>query len=174
MSHEEKEPPFRLADAGRAREAAERLFEAVSRKLAAKLPATAEIHHIGATAIPGCLTKGDLDIVVRIPAADFAAADAALASLLARNEGSVRTEAFSAFEDKASDPHLGVQLAALDGPFDDFHLFVEALRRSPQLVEDYNELKRGHDGADMETYRAAKGAFVERVLADLASRRRPC
>jgi GrpB-like predicted nucleotidyltransferase (UPF0157 family) len=169
MSRTSKEPPFALVDAERACKAAQRLFATVRELLAARLPPTAEVRHIGATAIPGCLTKGDLDIVVRIPAEDFAEADAALASLFTRNEGSIRTGTFSAFEDATNDPHLGVQLAAIDGPFDTFHLFVEALRRSPQLVEDYNALKRRHDGLDMDVYRAAKDAFVEQVLADLAN-----
>jgi GrpB-like predicted nucleotidyltransferase (UPF0157 family) len=169
MSRTSKEPPFALIDAGRVREAAQRLFATVSKLLAARLPPTADVRHIGATAIPGCLTKGDLDIVVRIPADDFAEADAALASLFTRNEGSIRTETFSAFEDASSDPHLEVQLAAIDGPFDSFHQFAEALRRSPQLVEEYNALKRRHEGVAMDVYRAAKDDFVERVLADLAS-----
>jgi hypothetical protein len=29
---------------------------------------------VGATSIPGCVTKGDLDVVIRVQAADFAAA----------------------------------------------------------------------------------------------------
>jgi GrpB-like predicted nucleotidyltransferase (UPF0157 family) len=63
--------------------------------LVARLPATADVRHIGATAVPDCLTKGDLDIVVRVPSDDFADADTALATLFARNEGSIRTEGFS-------------------------------------------------------------------------------
>lgn len=172
MSRISHEPPFALVDAKRARAAAQRLFATVSKLLVERLPPTAEVRHIGATAVPGCETKGDLDIVVRVPAQDFVAADAALASQFSRNKGSIRTEAFSAFEDASTDPHLGVQLAVIDGPFDNFHLFVEALRQSPQLIEDYNALKRRHDGADMETYRAAKDDFVERVLAEFAFRRR--
>jgi GrpB-like predicted nucleotidyltransferase (UPF0157 family) len=171
MSRTSKEPPFALADTQPARAAAQRLFARVSKLLAARLPCSAEVLHIGATAVPGCLTKGDLDIVVRIAADDFADADAALAQLFARNEGSIRTETFSAFEDASRDPHLGIQLAVIDGPFDSFHVFVEALRQSPELVDDYNALKLRHDGDDMDVYRAAKDAFVERVLADLGARR---
>lgn len=162
------EPPFTLVDAECAREGAQRLFAAISKTLAVMLPPQADIRHIGATAIPGCLTKGDLDVVVRVRPADFAAADAALASRFARNEGSIRTETFSAFEDASSHPHLGIQLATIDGPFDVFHLFVDALRGSPSLVEDYNALKRRHDGAEMARYRAAKDAFIEEVLARVA------
>ena len=169
--HMSNEPPFTLADTESAREAAQRLFVAVSQSLAAILPRTADIRHVGATAVHGCLTKGDLDIVVRIPAQDFSDADAALASRYARNGGSIRTETFSAFEDASSEPHLGIQLAVIDGPFDFFHQFTEELRRSPPLVEEYNALKRSYDGADMALYRAAKDAFVEKVLAACSRRR---
>jgi GrpB-like predicted nucleotidyltransferase (UPF0157 family) len=160
----DREPPFTLVDAEQAREKARQLFEVVSALLAAMLPSSADIRHIGATAVPGCLTKGDLDIVVRVPAADFERADATLASRYARNQGSIRTPTFSAFEDAGCDPHLGIQLAVIDSPSDFFHLFAEVLQSSPDLVDEYNALKRRHDGGHMAIYRAAKDAFVERVL----------
>ena len=72
---------------------------------------------------------------------------------------------FSAFEDASSYPHLGVQLTVVGGEFDLFHQFVEALQRSPELVRQYNALKRRHDGGDMTVYRKAKDAFVKKVLA---------
>jgi GrpB-like predicted nucleotidyltransferase (UPF0157 family) len=162
------EPPLILIDADTARQQAQQLFEAVSQLITGVLPATADVRHVGATAVPGCLTKGDLDIVVRIPAHQFSVADLVLASNFARNDGSARTEAFSAFEDASCEPHLGIQLVAIDGPFDFFHLFVEALQRSPRLVEEYNALKNQHDRANMALYRRAKDVFVQAVLADLA------
>lgn len=164
------EPPFTLVDPVRARDEAQRLFEAVSKSLETILPPNADVRHIGSTAVPGCLTKGDLDIVVRVPQKHFADTDVALASRFTRNVASIRTETFSAFEDVSSYPHLGIQLAAIDGPFDDFHRFVEALHKSPRLVEEYNALKLSYNGADMALYRSAKDAFIERVLADSAFR----
>ena len=164
------EPAFKLVDPALARARAGQLYEVMHRSLAEILPPTADVRHIGATAIPGCLTKGDLDIVIRVPAADFSSADAALAARFARNEGSIRTPTFSAFEDLSRDPHVGLQLAAIDSRDDVFHLFVEALRGSLPLVNEYNGLKRRHDGADMGLYRAAKDAFVERVLGELSRR----
>ncbi len=128
------------------------------------LPASADIRHIGATAVPGCLTKGDLDIVVRVAAADFATADVVLAARFARNTGSTHTDTFSAFEDADTSPHLGVQLAVAGSPDDCFHTFAEALRRDPHLLTEYNILKQGFDGQPMDVYRAAKSAFIERVL----------
>ncbi len=81
-----------------------KLFDAVSRTLAAILLPAADIRHIGATAVPGCLTKGDLDIVVRVSDEAFKEADAALASNYVSNEGSIRTNSFSALEDASSHP----------------------------------------------------------------------
>jgi GrpB-like predicted nucleotidyltransferase (UPF0157 family) len=159
------EPAFRLVETERARERAEHLFDLVSSSLRSVLPPAADIRHVGATSVAGCLTKGDLDVVIRVPAADFQQADMLLAARFARNEGSIRTVSFSAFEDASTDPHLGIQLAVIDGPYDFFHQFAEALRRSPDLVDEYNALKRAHENGEMAVYRAAKDAFVARVLA---------
>lgn len=159
------EPDFALhADPAEARTAAERLFVRIAAMLRDLLPASADIRHIGATAVPGCLTKGDLDIVVRVPQAAFAAAEMALAARFARNVGSKRTETFSSFEDAATSPHLGIQLAVAGSADDMFHLFVAALLEDPELVATYNALKRRFDGAPMPVYRAAKDTFIAEVL----------
>jgi GrpB-like predicted nucleotidyltransferase (UPF0157 family) len=162
------EPDFALhRDPAEARADAERLFERIATELAALLPPSADIRHIGATAVPGCLTKGDLDIVVRIAAEDFSAADAVLAARFARNLGSKRTASFASFEDAATSPHLGIQLTVAGGEDDSFPLFVGALKRDTELVAAYNALKRDFDGKPMEVYRAAKAVFVTRVLSRL-------
>ena len=160
------EPPFRLADTEAAREAADRLYAETIEWLRPVLPESAEIHHVGATAIPGCLTKGDLDMVVRVEASDFPAADRALDSRYARNTGSVRTECFSAFEQPESVPPLGIQLTAKGGAYDFFHLFVARLLAEPALVACYNDLKRRFEGKPMEDYRAAKSDFIGHVLGN--------
>ena len=140
------------------------MFARVEAELRPLFPAEADIRHIGATAIPGCLTKGDLDIAVRVPVERFAQSDAVLAERFSRNAGSVRTESFSAFEDNACQPHLGVQLVAIGGSHDFFHTFAERLLSSPELLRQYNALKQEYDGADMDSYRAAKDAFIDRAL----------
>ncbi len=143
---------------------AAKAFERLRDLLRRKLPDGCEILHIGATAIQDCMTKGDLDILVRVPADAFAAADACLAELFERNTGSARTSTFSAFEDAGAAPPLGVQLCSIGGDFDEFHRFVEYLQQSPKLVSDYNALKRRFNGQPMDAYRQAKGEFVARVL----------
>jgi len=163
-----REPDFSLhPDHKRARADAERLFEHVAAELRRVLPASADIRHVGATAVPGCLTKGDLDIVVRVPTEAFLATDTVLAGRFTRNVGSKRTDSFSSFEDVETSPHLGIQLTVAGGEDDYFHLFVEALQRDRKLVARYNALKRQFDGQRMDVYRAAKSAFVMTVLSHL-------
>ena len=128
--------------------------------LRALLPAKADIQHIGSTAVPGCLTKGDLDLCVRVLPADFGVCEVVLARSLARNEGSDRNESFASFYLG----EVGVQLVAIGSSFDDFTRFRDALLANPALVERYNALKQAWSGKPMAEYREAKGEFVEMVL----------
>lgn len=140
----------------------------VRRRLRPGLPALADIWHVGATAVPDCLTKGDLDLVVRVDASDFAGAETYLAGLFRRNDASVHTREFAAFTDEACVPPLGIQLTVRGGPFDVFHQFAAILRANPSLVARYNALKTRFDGRPMDAYRIAKVAFIEEVLKDAA------
>ncbi len=159
------EPDFSLHPSpAAARAAAEALFERIAPVLRRELPLSAEIRHIGSTAIPGCLTKGDLDIVVRVHPTDFQAADEALAARFARNAGSMRSSSFASFEDHTQSPHLGIQLTTIGAANDFFHLLVERLQCDPALLRSYNALKTRFDGHPMAEYRAAKDAFIAEVL----------
>lgn len=165
----EREPEIlRLADPGAASAAAWRLFASVRADLAAWLPAEAAIEHVGATAVPGCLGKGDLDIAVRVPPESFAACRAVLGRRYADNPGSVRTADFAAFQDEATEPPLGIQLVAVGSEFDVFVRFRDRLRAEPALAGRYNALKQAHAGRPVAAYRAAKDAFIAAALADPA------
>lgn len=148
---------------GQVFETAAQLFEQTKEQLEVLLP-WADIQHVGATAVPGSITKGDLDIVVRVPNDRLGASDQILADLFERNTGSDRTSEFSAFEKKNSDPTLGVQLVGIGSENDCFHKWVRLLARDAELLEAYNRLKRDHAGGEMETYREAKSAFIQSHL----------
>ncbi|WP_296227237.1 GrpB family protein [Ralstonia sp. UBA689] len=128
------------------------------------LPASAEIFHVGSTAIAGCLTKGDMDICVRAIPDDIARIDALLAARYARNADSFRSAAFSAFKDDHHHPPLGVQLVARGSELDVFVLFRDCLLRDPHQVAAFNALKIACVGQPMESYRQAKADFIARVL----------
>src|SRR5262249_15549933 len=79
---------------------AERVVSRVFARLAALLP-DAELHHIGATALPTGVTKGDVDVLVRVPAAGFPAAVAALRRDFAVKQPDNWTAEFASFGDDA-------------------------------------------------------------------------
>jgi GrpB-like predicted nucleotidyltransferase (UPF0157 family) len=61
------------------REAARHVFDAHRSAIEALLP-RARIEHVGSTAVPGSVTKGDLDVCVIVEPAGFSEADARMAS----------------------------------------------------------------------------------------------
>jgi GrpB-like predicted nucleotidyltransferase (UPF0157 family) len=131
------------------------------RSLLRRLLPCAIIEHVGSTAVPGSLTKGDLDIQVRVPAERFSIAEALLARHYRRNARSTHSESFAAFEDFDGVIPLGVQLTAIDGEFDIFWKFREVLLIRPDLNDVYEILKLNHEGKEMSSYRDAKEGFFD-------------
>jgi GrpB-like predicted nucleotidyltransferase (UPF0157 family) len=145
------------------RSQAQRAFE-LHRSTIARLVPAATIEHVGSTAIPGSLTKGDVDLLVSVPAAEFWAAEAALAQHYERNAGSLHNDVFASFKDDSADPPLGIQLTCDETLRVEFIGFREALLRAPELLAAYNDLKQACEGMTMDEYRQRKDAFIRRVL----------
>lgn len=148
------------------RRAAASAFEEHRRRVLAALP-WAQVEHVGATSVPGALTKGDLDLLVRVEAARFDAASANLLGLYAVHQKENWTPTYASFADpEARDPLVGVQLAVAGSAEDLIFLpFRAALIDDPALLEEYNALKARLDGEEYERYTEVKGAFIERVLS---------
>jgi GrpB-like predicted nucleotidyltransferase (UPF0157 family) len=140
----------------------ERKFEELKRKLADLLP-TADIQHVGSTAIPGSLTKGDLDIQVRVSSSDYAAAKERLRRIFEVNVGGFSEEDAVSFEDYSCEPPTGIHLTVIGGSSDIQWRFRDLLASSKSLQREYDELKRRFEGKSMAKYREAKEAFVMRV-----------
>jgi GrpB-like predicted nucleotidyltransferase (UPF0157 family) len=139
------------------------------REAVLRLLPNAEVEHVGATSVPGALTKGDLDVLVRVPENEFSQSVAVLRSAYAVHQPRNWTRTLASFSDPTSStPPVGVQLVvaasesdALFGPFRD------ALIADPALLAEYNALKLRLDGESYELYTSTKGAFVEAVLQKL-------
>ena len=138
-------------------------FETHTHKLHTLLP-HAEIEHIGSTAIPGSVTKADLDILILVTADFFEATDKTLSMHYQRNLESDRNSSFSSFILPNSEPPLGIQLVVKASEYDNFLQFRNTLRKNVDLVEKYNQLKRLHNGKPMKEYRQEKNSFIESVL----------
>jgi GrpB-like predicted nucleotidyltransferase (UPF0157 family) len=132
----------------------------------------ATVEHVGATAVPGALTKGDVDVLVRVGEAEFPAAVEALSREYSIHQPHNWTPALASFTDPDSaELPVGIQLVVRGSDADKFFgPFRDALISSDALLAEYNELKRGLDGLEYERYTERKGQFIERVLGDLSLR----
>jgi GrpB-like predicted nucleotidyltransferase (UPF0157 family) len=123
----------------------------------------AQVRHIGATSVPGSLTKGDLDVLVSVPAEELGTAADVLGTRFAINQPEVWSESYASFEERPAGPiAFGVQLVA-SGSADE-SMFIgwrDRLIADPDLLRRYNELKHAAAEGDREDYIAAKGRFIE-------------
>ena len=138
------------------------LFASEKQKLSKLLP-TADIQHIGGTSVPGSISKGDLDINVRVTPKDFQRATEILTKLYQINQPHNWTAGFASFKDDTRD--LGIQVTAIGSPDDYFVAQRDYLRAHPDKVTELNTLKEKFEGKSMDEYRKAKGIFFEKLLS---------
>ena len=140
--------------------------------LRSELPDHVEVHEIGSTAVTGAVGKGDLDLLVRVAAADFKGIRTRLDAITPRNPDQFSSVEYQGYL-VTNSPDAAIQLTVAGGPHDNFLTFVEALGARSELVDRYNELKRCHHGGPMSDYRNAKRQFIEAVLAGQTPEGRP-
>lgn len=144
-------------------ERAEKIFIEHEKIIKGQLP-EADIQHIGSTSIRNSLTKGDVDIQVRVLPEHFPKAVQVLSKLYLLNEGSIKNDFFRAFKDDSTDPPLGVQLTVIDSEFDFFWKFRDILLINEKYQKEYDNLKRNYEGKEMDKYREAKNEFFQKII----------
>lgn len=133
-----------------------------------QLAPAAEIEHIGSTAIPGTLTKGDVDVVLRISATDFADVIAALRQVYAEAQRENWSADFASFKDDQTGPlPFGIQVVVRGTENDDFLRLRDLLRTDANARCRYNAVKQAHAGADAEAYWRAKDRLIRELLIRL-------
>ena len=131
----------------------------------------AEVEHIGATAIPEALTKGDLDVMVRVPPSPFLVAVAKLKTVFAIKQLKNWNERFASFgDDIAYGLPLGVQLVSKDSESDFFLFLRDHFIQHPDALEAYNQLKIRHADKGADAYWKAKHIFLSEILATRSTR----
>lgn len=141
----------------------EKMYFAQKEQILQLIP-NADIQHVGSTSISNSLTKGDIDIQVRVDQEQFTQAVQVLSAVYESNEGSVKTTEFRAFKDDAAIPPLGIQLTVKGSEFDFFWKFRDVLLQNDKYRVEYDELKRNFEGLEMEAYREAKDHFFSRIM----------
>jgi GrpB-like predicted nucleotidyltransferase (UPF0157 family) len=132
----------------------------------------AQVEHVGSTSVPGALTKGDVDLLVRVDPERFGDTVERLRERYAVHQPENWTATYASFVHPSERrPPVGVQLVVAGSPEESLFIpFREALIADRELLSRYNELKARHDGESYERYTSLKGRFVEDVLAALAKR----
>ena len=132
----------------------------IAARLAALLP-DAEFHHIGATAIPGAITKGDVDVLLRVEALRFASAVEIMRQHFITKQPENWTESFASFGHDCSFPFpLGVQLVIQDSESDFFLFLHEYFTSDSRHLAEYNRIKKESAPLGAEEYWKAKDRFL--------------
>ncbi len=155
---------FQLSNTEAAHRRASDAFDQWLERFGTTLPEKAQCDHVGATSVPGALTKGDLDIAVRVSAEDFPIARDSLDQTHRKNLQSVRNAQFAAYEADGFACPVGVQLVVKGSKLDVFETYRRMLIDNPILLSAYNDLKQRFDGLPMDEYRAAKTRFITEQL----------
>jgi GrpB-like predicted nucleotidyltransferase (UPF0157 family) len=128
--------------------------------------AHAQVHHIGATALPFGQTKGDVDVNVRVGEAQFPMTVSALGERLTVAQPENWSETFASFSAKGYELPLGVQVTVIDSK-DDFLLPLRnRMRADPSLLRRYNDIKVAAALEGAEAYWKAKDEILRENLAD--------
>jgi len=140
----------------------ESALAALRRELAVVAPGV-EIEHIGATSMPDGLTKGDVDVNLRVDHDRFDQVVVALSARFDIAQPQNWTGTFASFSETRRGIPLGIQVT-VTGSDDDFLVELrDRLRADPDLRHEYDEIKRENAGAGRDAYWRAKNDFLRRV-----------
>ncbi|MBI3285815.1 MAG: GrpB family protein [Burkholderiales bacterium] len=144
--------------------AAALLYAEVATAVQAALP-LARLEHVGASAIPGAVSKGDLDICVLVAAEQHAAAVAVLQGLgYAIKPDTLRTPELCMLQADSKELDVALQVVAVGSKFEFFMHFRDALRADPELVVAYNRVKLEALALGPVRYRQEKAKFIQQAL----------
>lgn len=141
----------------------EKLFLRYKSKIEEVLP-DVRVEHIGASAIPTAISKGDLDIFVGVEAFELERVVQLLVTLgFQEKVDTLRTPDLCMLE-AISNEEVAIQVVSNGSEFEFFLIFRDKLRSNMSLVQQYNELKLSCEGLSQDAYRLKKSAFIEQVL----------
>ena len=151
----------RLRPAGEITEHAYAILAAEKARLAPLLPRH-ELVLTGGSSVPGALTKGDVDLHLRVAPADFAAAVSALRGVYAVVLPDIWQDTLATFAVPAAPLPTGVAVTPVGSGHDvRFRRTWQLLAGDARLLAAYNAVKRAGDG----DYEQRKSAFFDRLLA---------
>lgn len=138
-------------------------YDAYKANISQVLP-DAQVEHIGASSVPNCISKGDLDIYVAVELIHHQESIAIIKKIgFSIKQDTHRTEELCMLESN-NDDDVAIQLIAKGSEFENFLIFRNALLDNPKLVEKYNQMKHSCAGMTQDRYREIKSEFIEGLI----------
>src|SRR3989442_10436859 len=134
----------------------------LGRELAVVAPGLV-IEHIGGTSMPDGLTKGDVDVNLRVDEDRFDHVVAALSTRFDVAQPENWTATYASFSDTCRGVPVGIQVT-VEGSDDDFLVTLRDLMRDDtELRHQYDAIKRANAPSGRDPYWRAKHDFLSRV-----------
>ena len=149
-----------LRPAEQFRDAAGRILSEQRDRLAA-LGIDGELVLVGGSSVVGAVTKGDVDLHLRVPAPEFDRVVALLGGSATVVHPEIWSDSLATFEVEAELP-TGIAVTPVGSEHDlRFSRCWQLLAADPALVAEYNRVKLA---ADAELYEQRKSEFFDRLL----------
>ncbi|HMG25407.1 MAG TPA: GNAT family N-acetyltransferase [Acidimicrobiia bacterium] len=154
--------PIDLRPVGDLASDVEAVLADVRRELAAVAPGV-DVEHVGATSMPDGVTKGDVDVNLRVDGDRFDAVVVALSTRFDIAQPRNWSGTFASFSDTRRGVPIGIQVT-VTGSDDDVLVDVrERMRADPELRRHYDETKRANAQSGRAAYWHAKDEFLRRT-----------
>lgn len=142
------------------------IFKELENSISELLP-LARIEHVGASSVKGCISKGDLDILVAVDQNQFEDSLKQIKSLgFYEKKETLRTNELCMLVTKMYEGQdVAIQLIVNGSNFENFLHFREVLQSSEEVLSQYNELKKSSIDMDQEEYRIRKNNFISSILS---------
>jgi GrpB-like predicted nucleotidyltransferase (UPF0157 family) len=139
----------------------------MQKKRILKLLPNSDLKHIGSTAISDALTKGDLDIQVRVTEANFYNAINVLKSIYKVNQVDNWSKTYASFKDDTNFKiPVGFQLTVIDSEDDNLFKTQQLLLKNPKVLKEYNQLKLRFQGKSINNYRKEREKFFDKLKSN--------
>lgn len=120
-----------------------------------------DIQHVGSAAVPGAWGKFDVDIQIRVTQEQFPLVRDALLQVLPQKHPHIWDDQFALFSHRPESPIEVDYIVNVIGDYrDDYSKIRDSLITNPELLKEYNDLKKSFEGKLFHEYRTAKKAFM--------------
>lgn len=126
---------------------------------------SARFEHIGASSVPGSVSKGDLDIFLGVEKEQFNSTIKKLIDIgFEEKKDTLRTNELCMLTTDMYKHDVAIQVVINGSEFESFINFRDFMISRPDLVKELNQIKRDCRGLVPEHYRKIKSEWVEDII----------